>query len=211
MSECRTFARKRPFYFENKILDVAAAIQNPADCLQYCPVGRLIVPPELVVKIAINLRQQREKTFALLFEPGPRGFIALAQLLQHHVQLEYFFEQLRRNIFRPLLADIETFQLQQVLGTLHRVAKYAPGIVYLCGGVECIALFLRWATGVSVRMKLPAQLIEFALQCAFIDVQPARDTEQLKVIGRQGVRHVENDVPQPQLLVACGLSNANPE
>ena len=38
-----------------------------------------------------------------------RRFVAVSQLFERHVQLEDFFEQFGRNVFRSLLADVEAF------------------------------------------------------------------------------------------------------
>lgn len=57
-----------------------------------------------------------------------------------------------------------------------------------------------------IRMKLAAQLIKPLLQLIERKIEPARDPEKLVI-----VRHAENDVPQPQLFFAFGLSNSKPE
>jgi len=80
-------------------------------------------------------------------------------------------------------------------------------------------------------MQRAAQLIEALLQFIIINAEPNGDPEQRIVIGGRGLErlaglteqrrfggtalparaHAENDVPQPQLFFACGLSKANPD
>src|SRR5580704_6948376 len=61
----------------------------------------------------------------------PHAFEALTRtfqlihigLLDCHVQLENFFEELRRNVFRGLLADVEALKFEQVLRSCNGVAQ----------------------------------------------------------------------------------------
>ncbi len=62
---------------------------------------------------------------------SPRGFELRPELrlFERHVQLEDFFQQFGRHIFRPLLADVEAFEFQQILGPGDRVAQRPVGVV----------------------------------------------------------------------------------
>src|ERR1700682_3102185 len=84
-------------------------------------------------------------------------------------------------------------------------------------------------------MELATQLIEALLEVVGGKIQPALQSEQVVIIRRRRLEgitsraeqrsfdrlaalpaiarrgHAENDVPQPQLFLACGLSNSNPE
>jgi hypothetical protein len=55
-------------------------------------------------------------------------------------------------------------------------------------------------------MILTAQLVVTLLKQFLGKMEAPGNPEQLEIIA-----HAENDVPQPQLLVAFGFSNSNPE
>ena len=57
------------------------------------------------------------------------GLVVWRASFEHHVELEDFFEQLRRNVLRALLADVETFELEQVFGALDRIAQNPIAVV----------------------------------------------------------------------------------
>jgi len=61
------------------------------------------------------------------FQLGTGGIVTGSHFFKRHVQLEYFFQKFRRNVLRALLADLETFLAQHVLGALYRSfkARYA--------------------------------------------------------------------------------------
>jgi hypothetical protein len=65
-----------------------------------------------------RIRQHPGEILLGLLQLRPRRIVPAAHLLQRHVQLEDLFEQLRRNVFGALLADIETFQLSKYCARL---------------------------------------------------------------------------------------------
>ena len=58
--------------------------------------------------VDVSLAFFRKLALSFRYGPGVRFF-------ERHVELEDFFEQFRRNLFRLLLADIEAFFLQQIV------------------------------------------------------------------------------------------------
>ena len=73
-----------------------------------------------------------EQSFKLGQRAGDFGFggsVAIAGLFQRHVEFKDLFKQFGRNVLSALFADVEAFTLQDVLGSGHRVAEHAPGVV----------------------------------------------------------------------------------
>ena len=100
----------------HEVLYISAAIQDATNALKN----------RAVLGYVVAFEQGREflVCFGLHgfeFRPGSLEFIPFRCFLEKHVQFEHFFEQFRRNIFRSLLADIESFLRQQVLRPLNGI------------------------------------------------------------------------------------------
>ncbi len=136
------------------------------------------------------------------------GSAALRHRFQHffqrHVELEDFFEQFGRNIFRALFADIETFLLQQVLGARDRVAQRAVGVVE--DRCRFFSLSPLGRVAAKVGMQLAAQRVEAVFEIFRIERKFPLYAEHLEIVA-----HAEKDVPQPQLFFAFGFSNTKPD
>ena len=94
-----------------QILDIPPAVQHAADLLQdllavRSPASRRRISRKEISSSVDPCRLHPLEVLARLLELWPLRFVARSQFFEHHVQLENFFEQLRRHIFRPLLADI---------------------------------------------------------------------------------------------------------
>ena len=115
--------------------------------------------------------------------------IILAHLLVHaqffelHVQLEDFFQQIRRH---DLLLDLSggarllggafglllqrhAFEMQQVFGALDRILQRAVGVVEQGALFQAPFLLLAAGAGIQIRMKLAAQFVEIFLQSGDVD------------------------------------------
>ena len=84
---------------------------------RFAVVGRHPTRANFVLQFGVDLARACLRTAA-------RGrlrqrSVAAFSFFERHVEFEDFFQQLRRNVFRALLADIEAFEFQQI----HRHAR----------------------------------------------------------------------------------------
>ena len=111
-----------------------------------------------------------------------------------------------RNIFGSLLADIEAFQLEQILRALDGILQRPVGIVQRRRHVQRLLPLGFRLSHETIGMQFAAQPVKARLQIVEREIQTPRKTEDLVKVA-----HAEKDVPQPQLFFAFGLSNSKPE
>src|SRR5262249_18773155 len=158
---------------------------------------------------------------------------ARSGVLQGFLDLEHLLEQLRRRLrlHRGALLRVTPFlEPHQVLDARDRITQYPVRRVQLRRGLEDLGLPLRRRGLMEVRMALPREVVELALELGDVDAQPPWQSEHLEMIhtlrsppsematgpspgpfrGGRGPGYAENDVPHPQLDFALGLTNVKP-
>ena len=116
--------RSGTFVFIDQIGDVFAAVQDAADCVQRLAARGPRPTREVRLQFGVDA--------ARMFSKRSRGGFELraaSAFLDRHVELENFFQQFGRNVFRALFADVEAFELQQVQGARDGIAQRPVGIV----------------------------------------------------------------------------------
>src|SRR5215510_5624805 len=158
---------------------------------------------------------------------------ARSGVLQGFLALEHLLEQLGRRLrlHHGALLRVTTFlEPYQVLDARDRIAQRPIGRVEPSRGFQDLGLPLRRRGLMEVRMALPRELVELALELGHVDAQPPWQPEHLEMIhtlrsppsematgpssgpfrGGRGPGYAENDVPHPQLDFALGLTNVKP-
>src|SRR6185312_964283 len=194
-----SFVRSR-----NQVRDVLPAIQLPSDCIQHTPFMGAIPLHELAPHRGVDLVPHSLK-------PAPRGehFIPGVLVFERHIELENLLQQLRWNVLRPLLPNIEPFLLQNVESPRYGVTQHPVRIVEYGRDLQCVRLFLRALTRKKIRMELAAQRIELFFEVFEIDFELPGHPEGFKIIRH--APYAVKEVPQPQLFFAFGFSKTNPD
>src|SRR5206468_5684617 len=119
-----------------------------------------------------------------------------------HVQLENFLEQVgwhylffqvagSTRLFSSslgLLFQFNAFDTEEVLRTLDGIFQGPVRIVEPRTLFQAPLLFLMMRASVEIRVKLSAENVKLALQCARIHIQVARQSEESEVVdGHRGL------------------------
>jgi hypothetical protein len=160
---------QRSLDIADQVLDVPPAIECATDFLQNLPAGlalwnSFIEFLEQRFELPVYFAPHLDKIPLRLFELWPLRFVPAAKLFEQHVQFEYFFEQLRGNVPRSLLADRKALLREQILGALYRILQRAVAIVQDGGGLKRPILLVKWLSAKPVGMPLPAEFIKLLLQ-----------------------------------------------
>jgi len=91
-----------------QIAHVAPSIQASSNLGEHIAIARTVVLCELRLKFLVDIVAHARKFLLRFRERSPRLFVSAAQFLERHVQLKHLFQQLRRDVFRSLFADVES-------------------------------------------------------------------------------------------------------
>src|SRR5712691_7732889 len=190
------------FDFPYQVRDVAAAVQDRANLIEHRRLARRVILLEQTRERTIDFRSHCRETLLRFHQLRPGRIIAATQLLQSHVQLEHFLEQLRRSV----LGQLHAVLFQIILGASHWIAKRAKGVVQHRRHIQGSLLLLPGAAAEAVGVPLTAAFVKPPFQVFGIEPEPRRKAQRLVE-----VHQAEKDVPQPQLFLACGFSKTKPE
>src|SRR5438876_1141804 len=166
---------QRLLYLTYQIPNVLPPIQNPPDLIEYRPIRIPIVRGELREQFPIHFLQHGAEFPPRRLELRPRSL----NFFERHIQLEHLFQQLRGNVARFLLADIESALFQQIFRARNRLLQGPVSIVESRGGVFGSAALILAGAREPVRMPLLAERIETRLQFLAIQSQLMWESEEI--------------------------------